>query len=219
MRINVVFIPVENFRIPPRDRDFIIKIIKKHAIRAAKLLKLKRKQLTFTLHPHWWGWGGSAESKEWIRLKIPLRWKSWRHKSSYVNEKLPEEIYHEIHHLVRNHVYSLEKNYKPHRLINSLISEGLAILFSEENLSLKVSYATYREKAIKKWFSAVRKEKWSRNYNYRAWFHGEGKPLWLGYKIGKYIIDQLKKRHPNLTARKLARADTKKILKLSGVKL
>lgn len=220
MRINIVFIPVANAVLRRDDRTAIERTIRTHALRAAKLLKLYEKTVTFSVHPHWWGWGGAAEAKEWIRLKIPLRWKSKRHRADYLVRRLPATVYHEMHHLARQYVYSPEKTYLPHRLANSLVSEGLAVVFSEEQVpSYHAPYARYQRGAIRKWFPAIRKEKWSRNYHDEAWFHGKGKPRWLGYRIGKYIIDQLKERHPRLTARRLARIKAVKILKLSGVKL
>ena len=220
MRINVVFIPVANAALGRDDRTQIERTIRKHALRAAKLLRLREKIITFSVHPHWWEWGGSAESKEWIRLRMPLRWKSQQHCSGYLEKRLPSAVYHEMHHLARRDVFSPEKTYPPHTLINSLVSEGLATVFEQEQLpGYQPKYGRYQRRVIHTWLPAVRREKWSRNYDYLAWFHGKGKPRWLGYKIGTYIIDHVKARHPRRTARTLARESVRNILKLSGVKL
>lgn len=223
MKVNIIFIPVEKKTpaINSRERKLIAQVVKRHALRAAKLLRIKRHALTFTVHPFWWAnASGGAESKEWVRLKIPLRWKSKGARLLHFEKILPGLVYHEMHHLARNYVFSPEKTYPPHRLANSLVSEGLAVAFSEEQVpTYKATYAAYRARQLRKWFRKIRAEKWSRNYDYQAWFHGKGKPRWLGYKIGKYIIDELKRRHPRLKALNLVHKDARTVLKLSGVKL
>lgn len=221
MKINIVFLQVKNSRISRADRFLIEKTIRKYAGRVAKLLKLKTDNLTFTLLPFWNENRGFAQSKEWIRLTIPLKWKSKKMRQEYFEKNLPSLVCHEMHHISREYVGFLEKKYRDHILMNSLVSEGLAVSFSEEQIkSFKSKSAKYSEKNLKKWLSSIKKEKWSKKYSHDEWFYGKkGKPNALGYKIGKYIIDKVKENHPDLNACKLARIETKKIIKLSGLKL
>lgn len=220
MKISTVFIPVKKYYISNSDKNLIVKTIRETAASAAKLLKIKEKEITFTLLPLWGDNHGFAQSKEWIRLTIPAKWKSRIYRKNYLEKHLPGLVHHETHHISREYVGFLEKNYKKHTLINSVVSEGLAVSFSEEQVgSLKIESAKYNSKDLKKWFPLIRKEKWSKKYSHDEWFHGRGKPKALGYKIGKYIMDELKKRHPELNSQKLAKADAKKIIKLSGVNL
>ena len=82
-------------------------------------------------------------------------------------------------------------------------------------------YAKYTNFFIKKWLPQLKKENiWGTDFSHDEWFWGKKeKPYRLGYKLGTYLVHQIKKNHPEMTALKLARKDTKTLLKLSGVNL
>ncbi len=218
VKINIIWIPIAK-KTNQKDKKAIEKTIRKHAQRAKKLLKLDSSVVSFTIHPHLVG-GGGAESKEWIRLKIPLKWKSQSYKKKYLEKYIPSTVYHEMCHLSQKYVFTPEKNYPKDRLLTSLVREGTAILFEEEMLpGHRPVYGLYKKSALKKWFTAVRKDMPNKNYDYWEWFHGKGKPNWLGYKLGKFICDEAKKNKQNLTATDLIQMTPREVLKLSKIKL
>ena len=104
-----------------------------------------------------------------------------------------------------------------HVLWNTVFSEGLANAFELEQVPGRLpKYARHNLSLIKKWLPHMAKEFSSTTFNYFAWFRGQGKPNELGYKIGKYLVDEIIKRHPSKTPASLARVDSKKLLKISG---
>ena len=70
---------------------------------------------------------------------------------------------------------------------------------------------------MSKWLPELKKEFYSTKYDYEAWFHGNGKPKQLGYKVGKYLSDEIRKHNPKLTHKDLVRMNAKELLKLSRI--
>lgn len=106
-------------------------------------------------------------------------------------------------------------------LLEALFSEGLAVVFEMEQIPKRIPvYTKYNTDFIEKWLPEVKKEKFNKSYSHDEWFWGKkGKPYHLGYKLGTYLVNQIKKRNPKLTADKLAAKSTKTLLKLSGIEL
>ena len=207
MQTKVVFIG-ESFSLSDRKR--VRSSIAKTARKAAKLLKIKSKVVYFTVYRFKGKTNsGFTKAKDWIEITIPPG------KIDY--KDLEGMLYHEIHHIARGYCGMLEKG--EHVLLNTVFSEGLATAFELEQVPRYVlDYARYDLSLIKKWLPRIAKEFSSTKYNHSAWFHGRGKSDKIGYKIGKYLVDEIIRKNPSKTPANLARVDSKKLLKMSGYK-
>lgn len=156
--------------------------------------------------------GGFAQAKDWIKVTLP--------KGSIDYLDLEAMLYHELHHTVRGYAGYMENG--KHHLLNSLFSEGLATAFELDNepKDRKSTHGTYTAKLVEKWLPLTKKELYSTTrYDYAGWFHGHGRPKQLGYKLGKYLYDEIKRHHPELTHKDLVKKDAKELLKLSEVSI
>lgn len=196
-----------------KEKRQIKKTIKNTTNHAAKILNLKStSSINFTVYSfdkkHV---GGFTQAEDWIHITIPSK--------KFPDNELKGTIYHEMHHIARGYTgYSKRKV----SLLETLFSEGLATVFEKEQVLKRVpKYSKYTNDFIKKWLPKIRKENLnSTNFSHDEWFFGKkGKPFQFGYKIGTYLIKQIKKNHPELTAGKLVKTNVKLLLKLSKVKL
>jgi len=212
MRFNIIFIQskkVFNKKVKRRIEN----IIRNTAKDAAKILDLRQNHLiNFTVYSFDKNYiGGFTQAEDFIQISIPERKK--------LNEEdLKSTIYHEIHHIKKGYFGYAKKRFS---LLEALFSEGLATVFALEQVPKYIpKWSKYRKNLINKWLPQVKKEKFKVNYSHDEWFFGaRGKPFQLGYKIGTYLINQIKKNHPKLTTKKLTKKNTKVLLKLSKVKL
>lgn len=206
MKTKVIFIG-DSFSL--KDKQRLKSLIVRTTGKAAKILKIKSKSLYFTVHRFnkWKTISGFTNTKDWIEITIPPG------KIDY--KDLEGIIYHEIHHVARGYCFMLEKG--EHVLLNSVFSEGLATAFEIEQVPGRLPrYARHIPSLIKKWLPRMAKEFSSTAYSHSAWFNGQGKPNHLGYKIGKYLVDEIIRRNPSKTAASLVRVNAKKLLKMSG---
>ena len=208
MKTRVIFIG-ESFS--SKDKKQLQSLIVKTTAKATKILKIKNKSLYFTVYrfSKRKTSSGFTKTKDWIEITIP---------SSKIDYKdLEGIIYHEVHHIARGYSSMLEKG--EHVLLSTVFSEGLATAFELEQVPGRLpKYARHDLSLIKKWLPLMAKEFSSTTFNYLEWFHGQGKPAELGYKIGKYLVDEIIKRNPSKTPASLARVDSKKLLKMSWYK-
>jgi len=210
MKINIVFLQTEKEFTTEEKRK--IKLFIETAVRKSeKLLDLKNKIINFTVYPRKGKYStGITNRLDWIHSDIIKK---------FTEYDIESFIYHEMHHIAREiFAYSTSKP-----LLDILFAEGLATSFEIEQFPKKIpSHAKYTGDLVKKWLPEFKKQGLnSSNFDYYEWFWGGGgeKPKSLGYKIGTYLIDQIKKNHPNLTAAKLAKVKTKELLRLSKVKI
>ena len=208
MKTRVIFIG-DSFSLGDKQclRSLIVRVTGK----TAKILKIKNKSLYFTVYrfSRRKTNSGFTKTKDWIEITIPLG------KIDY--KDLEGMVYHEMHHIARGYCGMLEKG--EHVLLNSVFSEGLATVFELEQVPGRLpKYARHVPSLIKKWLPRMEKEFLSTKYNHSAWFHGQGKPDHLGYKIGKYLVDEIIRRNPSKAPISLARVNAKKLLKMSGYK-
>lgn len=192
------------------DKKKITRLVNKVFRDTASIFDMKT-DVNFTFYRFGKKNGGFTQAKDWIALTIP------KGKIDYAD--LEGTLYHELHHVVRGYVGYLESG--KHFLLNSLFSEGLAtaLEIEKQSNSVKTTHDKYTLSFVRKWLPEIKKELYSTTYDYHAWFHGEGKPRQLGYRIGKYLVDQIRKHYPDLTHKDLARKDAKELLKLSKVKI
>lgn len=154
--------------------------------------------------------GGFTQAKDWIAVTLP------KGEIDYVD--LEGMLYHELHHIARGYCGYMEN--KEHYLLNSLFSEGLATAFELEKQpnSRETTHGEYDLDLVTTWLPQTKNEFYdTTNYDYAGWFLGKGRPKQLGYKLGKYLVDEIKRHHSELTHRELARKDAKELLALSEV--
>ena len=220
MKIKIINIP-SNQTSPKESFDLVDRTIIKHAKKAAKLLPFKVSTLSFTIYP-WKKDGISAftQANDWIDIKINI---NQLINNKKINTKLLDQliyiIYHEMHHACRGYAGILPKN-KEHILINSIISEGLADHFAIEQYPAKsiIETKTFDINEIKPWLKKLSKVMWNKESDDDSWlFGGNKKPKMLGYKIGRYIIQEVKNHNDNQNAIKLTFVAPEKIIKLSQI--
>ena len=154
--------------------------------------------------------GGFTKAKDWIEITLP------KGKINYAD--LETMLYHEMHHVARGYCGYLEKG--KHYLLNSLFSEGLATAFEVEHAmpDRKMTHDKYSLALVEQWLPEMKKEFYdTKDYDYAGWFQGKGKPKQLGYKVGKYLVDEIRKNHPGMTHKDLVSRNARELLKLSSV--
>ena len=206
MKAKVIFIG-DAFSLSEKKR--INLLILKIAHKVSKFLKIKNKSVYFTVYRFNRSKtnGGFTKAKDGIEITIP------RGKIDY--KDLEGILYHEMHHIARGYCGMLEKG--EHVMLDTMFSEGLATAFEMEQVPHRLpKYARHTPSLIKKWLPLMAKKFSSTKFNYLEWFHGQGKPKQLGYKIGKYLVDEIIRKNPSQTPSTLARLDSKKLLKMSG---
>ena len=219
MKINILFFEVKK-DISDKNKKLIKKVVFKHAKVAMK--KLDIDIINIVIYPNHHlvipkiGLGGFAPNNEWIRLSIdPFR--EDRHIEDIINNIIPLSVYHEINHVAR----WIKPGYG-NNLLEAIISEGLAIIFAEENWSLfQAPWGKYKKNEIERYMKILnnRDKNKDEDYNHMEWFFGKGKQKWMGYKLGAHIVRNVRKRHPKIDEKKLVHLDAKKIIKLSGLNL
>jgi len=209
MKINIFFLESDT-TFTRKYKTKLESIIRNSVKRSIKILGLKRNVINFTIYPCKnlnlsQGW---SQAKDWIIVSIP---------KNYPKSNLIGLICHEIHHVKKDYCqYSKQKTF-----LESLFFEGLAIVFGIEQSNRIPKYVRYNSKLIRKWLPVLRKQNLlSKDYNYYEWFWGQGKkPKFLGYKLAKYLMGQIKKNYPDLTIMDLTKKKAKDLLKLSKVKI
>jgi uncharacterized protein YjaZ len=191
-------------------------IISKYAKKVETLLPFKINNFTFTVYAWEKDWISSfTQAIDWVQINI-----NYKQLNKKMIDKLIYIIYHEMHHACRGYAGYLPKN-KEHILINSIISEGLADHFAlEQHVSEDVLENTsYDLSEINQWIKKLGKVLWNKESADDSWIFGaKGKPKLLGYKIGRYIIQEVKERNPKLNSVNLVNVTPEKLLKLSGIK-
>lgn len=219
MKINIFLFEVKK-DISEKNKRLLKKVVFKHAKIAAKKLNIgliniviyPNRDLTITKI----GSGGFAPNSEWIRLAIdPFR--KEEDVEYIIKNIVPLSVYHEM-----NHVARWNKPGYGDSLLDAIISEGLAIVFAKENWDLfEAPWGKYRRGEIKKYLELLNKRNKNQdnNYNHAEWFFGKGKPNWLGYKLGSFIIHAVKNKNPNINSLELVHMSSKNIIKLSGINI
>lgn len=210
MKPNIIFIESQK-EFSNSEKSTIISIVE-------RVFGVSKKELgiecvvNFTFYRFGKHSSGFTKAKDWIEVMLP------KGQVDFID--LETMLYHELHHIARGYCGLLEDG--KHYLLNSLFSEGLATAFEVEHAlsGRKITHDKYSLALVDKWLPEMKKEFYdTRNYNYSGWFHGEGKPKQLGYKIGKYLVDEVRKNNPQMTHKDLVLINPKELLKLSKVKI
>lgn len=158
------------------------------------------------------GVGGYAPNADWIQIAIDPT-KPDNLLKEIIEKIVPLSIYHELNHVARWRTVGYGNN-----IPETFITEGLAIVFAEKNwVTFKAPWGNYSEQDIKKYLKLIR-ERSNSEYNHSEWFFGKGKPKWLGYKVGKFIVEKAI-QNSGLAVEKLTKMSAGEILELSKVKL
>ena len=217
MKINTFLFEVKN-SISVRNQELIKEVVFKHATVAAQ--KLNIDFINIVIYPNHdltipkVGSGGFAPNSDWIRLAIDPRRKD-EEVENIIKNIIPLSVYHEMNHVAR----WMKPGYGT-SLMEVIISEGLAIVFAEENWNLFVApWGKYTKNEIAKYLLVLKKRnrKKDKNYDHAEWFFGKGKPNWIGYKLGAYIIRKVRENCPKIGIEELVNMDAEKIIKLSGI--
>lgn len=207
MKINIFFLESDK-KFTKKYKLKLERVIRNTAENNIKLLDLSGKFINFTIYPCKNFSDGWTMTKDWIRICIPRK----------VSEKyLIGLVSHEMHHLKTGHYFYSKKKI----FLDTLFSEGLAVVFQVEQSKEVLRYYKYDKNLLKKWLPVLKKQNLlSKDYDYYEWFWGQGKkPRFLGYKLSKYLIDQIRKNYPNLTILNLTKKKPMELLRLSKIKI
>lgn len=200
MKINICTLDAGN-KIEAKYKALIKSTVKKHAQIAGRVLSLTKVNISIYPNKDWCikqtGDGGYTANSDWIQLFIDPTKQVLIPK--IVERSFPANIYHEMHHARRMVKVGFGQN-----LLETVISEGLAIVFAEEMFTkFKAPWGRYSKDKIKELFNIFDLHKYDEKFNYEEWFLGYGKPHWLGYKIGAYIVRELKQKNNKLSCDKM----------------
>jgi uncharacterized protein YjaZ len=151
---------------------------------------------------------GYAVAKDWVRLCVP---------PNHDKYSIAQATYHEMHHLARGHIF---QRCEPEQLVEDILAEGLATAFEIEQLPDRIApFMRYDSTVMPSWLEEMKPHAWSTSYERGRWFFGNDRPMHFGYKLGRYIADELTRRHPDRSLASLARTSTQEILRLAGIDL
>ncbi len=212
MKLNIIFLKSKK-AFTEKEKKEIENIIKNSATHAAKLLKLGKEHIVnFTVYrfskKHIWAY---TQAEDWIRVAIPQK--------KFDKNELKAIVCHEMNHVKRGFCGYAEKKIS---FLEALFAEGLATVFELEQVPERIPESSkYTNKFIKKWLPIFKKENLTTSrFSYDEWFLGQGKkPKRLGYKIGTYLVRQIRKNYPKLTSEKLIKKNAKDLLKLSRIRI
>ena len=208
MKINIFFLE-SDVKFTKKYKTRLGGIIRNSARWAAGILGIQKKVINFTVYPRRSSsTSGCSQAKEWIILNVDKKCPKIRLKGL---------VCHEMHHIKTDFCnYSKRKTF-----LDTLFLEGLAVAFQAEQLKRTPRYTRYNSKLLRKWLPVLKKQNLlSKDYNYYEWFWGQGKkPKFLGYKLAKYLMDQIQKNYPDLTIMDLTKKKAKDLLRLSKVDL
>lgn len=121
-----------------------------------------------------------------------------------LHEALLKTLFHEFHHALR-----WEGPGYGETLGEALVSEGLAQRFLHEMMVCPPEpfEVAVPDAVCDAWRARARAEFDDAAYDHDAWFFGTGEmPEWLGYTLGRLMVDRYLARHPEATALGLAHA-------------
>lgn len=206
MKINICPLDPEE-KIKGSDWVLIKKSVKRNAEIACNFLSIGALNVTIYPNKDWCiketGDGGYTASSDWIQLFVDPT----KLISKIIEASFPATLYHETNHARRMLKVGFGKT-----LLETIISEGLAIVFAEEMFeSFVAPWGKYTNDEIKKLYKIFLTHKDDEKFDYEEWFLGFGKPHWLGYKVGAYIVRELKQKDKEFNSAKMVDIPASKI--------
>jgi uncharacterized protein YjaZ len=186
-------------KLPSEKVALLKKTIKNHAQKAGAVLNIPMVNISIYPNSNFvipeTGEGGYTPSKDWIQVYIDS-----------TRKKL-----------------ELDKIIKTSILLEAVVSEGLAIIFTKEQWrDSKAPWADFSQKEIGRLLAIMknRERKEDKKYNHAEWFFGSGKlPRWTGYKLGAYVVRSFRKKNMQISWSRIMKMRAKEIVKKSGLKL
>lgn len=125
---------------------------------------------------------------------------------------VPTVIYHEFHHMARG--WTIQNSHEHDRIISAVVSEGLAVVFAEKQTGREQIGNQYPEE-VAEWIPEIMALPDGANYSH--WVSGENPDgrKYIGYRAGKYLIEQALK-NSGLSILELSELSEEKILKAAG---
>lgn len=125
---------------------------------------------------------------------------------------LASVVYHEFHHLSTG--WTMQSSHKRKGIMDAVIKEGLAVVFAETYTGQKQEGNQYPD-VVEKWVKEI--IDLPADANYMHWVSGEHPDgrVSIGYKAGKYIIDEAIRRSGK-SILELSLLEDGVILKLAG---
>jgi len=208
--------------ISKEEKSLLNKTIKKHALVVGKLLGIP--YLTITVYPDplkvipETGDGGYTITDEWICIYVDPKNKKFSFKD-IAEKNLPGAIFHEMNHVARFRSVGYGDT-----LLEAIVSEGIASVFEKEQWKTIVPpWTKFDEKEIANLLKIIRKrdKKKDKGYIHAEWFFGRGGklPRWMGYKVGTYIVELVRKNFPEISWQKLTKMKAGEVIKKSGIKI
>lgn len=127
-----------------------------------------------------------------------------------LHSELLKTLFHEFHHALR-----WEGPGYGDTLGEALVSEGLAQRFLHEMMDCPPEpfEDAVPSETCEAWLPQARAAFNDPHYDHGAWFFGEGEmPNWLGYALGKHMVDRYLERRPEATALGLAHAEAEEFV-------
>lgn len=216
MNVNVCFLKSTK-NLSQANESFLRSVIDEHAGKAMTALLIGDIDITvrpkkeFTVPEV--GSGGYAPNGNEIRIAVDST-RTNKEIEEIIKDKVPLSIYHEINHVARWRTVGYGE-----KIPETLISEGLAIVFAEQKWpKFKAPWGEYDEIEIKNYLEILRNRDVKSKYNHSEWFFGKGQSKWLGYKVGAFIVRQAL-LNSNKSIEELTKISASKVLKLSRVNL
>ncbi len=210
---------VSKNKLSRQEAKLLKESIQKHARKAGLILSIPLINVTVYSNPDFatpeTGESGYTPSKDWIHLYIDPKRKK-KELNNIINNIIPATVYHEMSHASRwQYVgYGI-------RLLDAIVTEGLASVFAEEQWSkFKAPWCNFSKKELKKLLNIIKKRNREndKKYNHSEWFYGTGNiPRWAGYKLGSYIIHSFRKNNKNIAWKELSMMGTNEIINKSGI--
>ena len=205
MNINILFLESKNDIFKSTQRKVLRELIKRHVDIAQLSLKISPTNISVYPNKDWCipeiGIGGYTASEDWIQLSLNL---STFDKN--IEKYLPAVIYHEMHHTKRMSTVGYGES-----LLEVSITEGLATKYAEEKFpQFSPPWGKYSKSEITKLVKPFLKHK-DDVVDFSEWFLGYGKPHWLGYKVGSYIINSVLEKNHHLSSLRMVDFPSKKI--------
>lgn len=164
------------------------------------------------------GVSGYTPYHDWIQIKIDPTGQNFQ---KIIERYVSATVYHEMHHAARWSSVGYGKS-----LTEVIVTEGLATVYQEEKWGkFDAPWSAYTDDEIENFLGIYRKRAHEDvHYGHVAhakWFFGGTPeiPKWLGYKVGVYLIREVKKRNRDVTAKILINTDADKIILMSGINM
>ena len=202
-------------KMPKKKIALLKNTIKKHACAAGLILDIPLVNISIYCNSDFaipeTGESGRTLSKGQIQIFIDATEKKIK-LDKIIKNIIPSTVYHEMNHVARWRSAGYGKT-----LDEALISEGLAVVFAQEQWkAFRAPWAKASEKEIRNFLKIFREAKGENHiaYDHDEWFFGTGRfPRWCGYKLGAHIARTARRNNRKLEWKDLMKKSADEIVK------